>query len=183
MSELIHFLLNFAIAHAQWLLGLSEFVILVLHLYARKLYNHFQLKSWVRCGLDCIYSWSLPSFLLSCVSSGQHPKTFYLNDIFLSCFCCAFVRVCLLMPCGPLLGKGWPLVSRVWCLIVKVSLSNWNPGSGVGLIVSIPDLCPLSNFHVFPRDNIHKPFISMTFFCLVFVMLSCASVYWCLVAP
>ena len=33
----------------------------------------FQLVSWVRCGLDCIDSWSLPSFLLSCVSSGQHP--------------------------------------------------------------------------------------------------------------
>ena len=25
---------------------------------------------------------------------------------FLSCLCYAFVRVCLLMPCGPLLGKG-----------------------------------------------------------------------------
>ena len=48
MSELIPFLclklysLNFAIAHAQWLLGLSEFVILVLHLYARKLYYHLK---------------------------------------------------------------------------------------------------------------------------------------------
>ena len=33
----------------------------------------FQLVSWVRCGLGCIDSLSLPSFLLSCVSSGQHP--------------------------------------------------------------------------------------------------------------
>ena len=41
---------------------------------------------------------------------------------------------------------------------MKVSLSNWYPGSDVGLIVSIPDLCPLSYFHVFPRDNIRKPF-------------------------
>ena len=73
-------------------------------------------------------------------------------------FCYAFVRVCLLMPCGPLLGKGWPLGSRLWCLIVKMSLSNWYPGSGVGLIVSIPYLCPLSYFQVFPRDNIRKPF-------------------------
>ena len=39
---------------------------------------------------------------------------------------------------------------------MKVSLSNWYPGSGVGLIVSIPDLCPLSYFHVFPLDNIRK---------------------------
>ena len=40
----------------------------------------------------------------------------------------------------------------------EFSLSNWYPGSGVGLIVSIPDLCPPSYFHVFPRDNIRKPF-------------------------
>ena len=53
--------------------------------------------------------------------------------LFLSCLCYAFVRVCLLMPCGPLLGKGWPLVSRLWSLIVKLSLSHWYPVSGVVL--------------------------------------------------
>ena len=26
--------------------------------------------------------------------------------VFLSCFCYAFMRICLLMPCGHLLGKG-----------------------------------------------------------------------------
>ena len=37
-----------------------------------------------------------------------------------------------------------PLGSRLWRLIVKLSLSHWYQ---VGcLIVSIPDLCPLSNF-------------------------------------
>ena len=41
---------------------------------------------------------------------------------------------------------------------MKLSLSNWYPGSDVGLIVSIPDLCTLSYFRVFPRDNIRKPF-------------------------
>ena len=41
---------------------------------------------------------------------------------------------------------------------MKLSLSNWYAGSGVGLIVSIPDLCPLSYFPVFPRDNIRKYF-------------------------
>ena len=40
---------------------------------------------------------------------------------------------------------------------MKLSLSNWYPGSGVGLVVSISDLCLLSYFHVFPRDNIRKP--------------------------
>ena len=43
------------------------------------------------------------------------------------------MRVCLLMPCGHLLGKGWPLGSRLWCLIVKLSLSHWCPWSGVVL--------------------------------------------------
>ena len=41
--------------------------------------------------------------------------------------------VCLLMPCGHLLGKGWPLGYRLWCLIVTLSLSHWYPGSGVVL--------------------------------------------------
>ena len=53
--------------------------------------------------------------------------------LFLSCFCYTLVRLCLLMPCGHLLGKGWPLGFRLWCLIVKLSLSHWYPGSGVVL--------------------------------------------------
>ena len=43
------------------------------------------------------------------------------------------MHVCLLMPCGHLLGKGWSLGSRLWCLIVALSLSHWYPGSGVVL--------------------------------------------------
>ena len=53
--------------------------------------------------------------------------------LFLSCFCYAFVCVCLLVPCGHQLEKCWPLGSRLWCLIVKLSLSYWYPGSGVVL--------------------------------------------------
>ena len=52
---------------------------------------------------------------------------------FLSCFCYAFVRVCLFVPCGHLLGKGCPFGSRMWCLTVSLSLSHWYPGSGVVL--------------------------------------------------
>ena len=48
-------------------------------------------------------------------------------------FCYAFMHVCLLMPCGHLLGKVWPLGSRLWCVIVTLSLSHWYPGSGVVL--------------------------------------------------
>ena len=52
---------------------------------------------------------------------------------FLSCVCYAFVRVCLFVPCGHLLGKGWPLGSRLWCLTVCLSLFHWYPGLGVVL--------------------------------------------------
>ena len=47
--------------------------------------------------------------------------------------CYAFVRVCLFVPCGHLLGKGWPLGSRLWCLTVSLSHSHWYLGSGVVL--------------------------------------------------
>ena len=52
---------------------------------------------------------------------------------FLYCVCYAFVCVRLYEPCGHLLGKGIPSGSRLWCLIVSLSLSLWNPGSGVVL--------------------------------------------------
>ena len=48
-------------------------------------------------------------------------------------FCYAFMQVSLLMPCGHLLGKGWPLGFRLWCLIVTLSLSHLYLGSGVVL--------------------------------------------------
>ena len=52
--------------------------------------------------------------------------------LFLSCFCYAFMHVCLLMPCGHLLGKGWPLGSHLWWLItMSNSLSHWYPWSWV----------------------------------------------------
>ena len=48
-------------------------------------------------------------------------------------FCYAFMHICLSMPCGHLLGKGWPFASRLWCLIVTLSLYHWYPGSVVVL--------------------------------------------------
>ena len=44
-----------------------------------------------------------------------------------------FVRVCLIVLCGHLLGGGWPLGFRFLCLTVSLSLSHWYPGSGVVL--------------------------------------------------
>ena len=80
------------------------------------------------------------------------PKRYFFCGsfmLFLSCVWYVFVRVCLLMPCGHLLGKGWPLGSCLWCLIVSLSLFHWYPGSVWYLIVSIPALCTLSYFFKF----------------------------------
>ena len=52
---------------------------------------------------------------------------------FLSCVCNAFVRVCVYVPCGHLLGKGLPLGPRLLCLTVSLSLSHLYPVSGVVL--------------------------------------------------
>ena len=43
------------------------------------------------------------------------------------------MHICLSVLCGHLLGKSWPLGSRLWCLTVSLSLSHWYPGSGVVL--------------------------------------------------
>ena len=69
----------------------------------------------------------------------------------LLCFCSVlcllcFVRVCLYVLRGHLLGKGWPLGSRLWCLLwvchfpIGILCQVWY------LIVSIPDLCNLTYF-------------------------------------
>ena len=64
------------------------------------------------------------------------------------CFCSVlcllcFVRVCLYVLCGHLLGKGWPLGSRLWCLLWVCHFPIGILGQVWYLIVSIPDLCNL----------------------------------------
>ena len=90
-------------------------------------------------GVDLIVS--IPNHCLT----GLSPPVKYFTDrskavllcgsfmFFLSCVCYVFVRVCLYVLCGHLLGKGWPLGSRLWCLTVSLLLSHWYPGSGVVL--------------------------------------------------
>ena len=70
-------------------------------------------------------------------------------------FCYAFMHVCLLMPCGHLLGKGWPLGPRLWCLIVTLSLSYWYPGSGV--VLDCMDSWSLPSFLLSLAQNIFRP--------------------------
>ena len=65
----------------------------------------------------------------------------------LSCVCYVFVRVCLYVLCGHLLGKGWPLGSRLWFLLWVYHFPISILGQVWYLIVSIPDLCTLTYFH------------------------------------
>ena len=64
--------------------------------------------------------------------------------LFLACVCYAFVRVCLFVSCGHLLGKDWPLGSLLWCITVRLSLSHWYLSQVWYLIASTPDLCTLT---------------------------------------
>ena len=73
---------------------------------------------------------------------------------FLSCVCYAFGRVCLYVHCGHLLGKGWPLGSRLWCLTVSLSLFHWYPGSGV--VLDCIDSWSLHTYLLW-HENGHKP--------------------------
>ena len=71
----------------------------------------------------------------------------------LLCFCSVlcllcFVRVCLYVLCGHLLGKGWPLGSRLWCLLWVCHFPIGILGQVWYLIVSIPDLCTITYFYI-----------------------------------
>ena len=73
-------------------------------------------------------------------------------DLFMFLFWLVFamsVRVCLYVLCGHLLGKGWPLGSRLWCLLWVCHFPIGILGQVWYLIVSIPDLCTFTYFQVF----------------------------------
>ena len=69
--------------------------------------------------------------------TGLSPPVKYFTDrskvllLFWIFFVVSVLR--LLCLCAHLLGKGWSLGSRLWCLTVSLSLSYWYPGSGVVL--------------------------------------------------
>ena len=74
-------------------------------------------------------------------SSGLSPPVKYFTDrskavllLWIICVVClSCFRVCLLLPCGHLLGKGCPLGSCWWCLLYLRYFPMWYPGSGVVL--------------------------------------------------
>ena len=88
----------------------------------------------------------------------------------LLCFCSVlcllcFVRVCLYVLRGHLLGKGWPLGSRLWCLLWVCHFPIGILGQVWYLIVSIPDLCNLTYFNraetTCYRTNFHTPVLEL----------------------
>ena len=71
----------------------------------------------------------------------------------LLCFCSVLCLLCLcarLFICALWSPAGKGLTSWLSFVVstVSLSLSNWYPGSGVVLIVSIPDLCTLTYLEV-----------------------------------
>ena len=62
--------------------------------------------------------------------------------IYVLYFSCDYV--CSLLPCGHLLGKGWPLGSCLWCVFVTFPCGIM--GQVWYLIASIPEFCRLSYF-------------------------------------
>ena len=88
------------------------------------------------CALRCVHS----SFAI--ISIGKVVLLLWIFYVFvLSCACYVFVRVCLYVLCGHLLIKGWPLGSRLWCLLWVCHFPIGILGQVWYLIVSIPDLC------------------------------------------
>ena len=55
----------------------------------------------------------------------------YICVIYVLCLSC--LCICSLLPCVHLLGKGWPLGSCLWCLIVFCRFPMWYPWSYVAL--------------------------------------------------
>ena len=88
-------------------------------------------------GDDALWGWrreiGLSPPVKYCTDRSKAVLLLWIFYVFRSCVCYVFVCVCLYVLCGHLLGNGWPLGSRMWCLTVSLSLFHWYPGSGVVL--------------------------------------------------
>ena len=140
-----------------------------------------EMMNWQVRGLSCkpnIYmSWSTSDLRMRFAPRHQFnpsgkiilptvPRRYFFCGsfmLFLVCVCYAFMRVCLLLPCGHLLRKGWPLGSRIWFPIVSLLLSHRYPGSGVVLDCidswSLPPFVLLIFFLEQPQLEICDPFV------------------------
>ena len=102
--------------------------------------------------LQMFWSWSenVHSFAYNPQISSWAVLLLWIFYVFvLSCVWCVSVHVCLYVLCGHLLGKGWPLGSRLWCLLWVCHFPIGILGQVRYLIVSFPDLCTLTYFVTF----------------------------------
>ena len=53
---------------------------------------------------------------------------FVVSVLFSLCLCALLFIDALWSPAEGGVGGGWPLGSRLWCLVVKLSLSHWCAG-------------------------------------------------------
>ena len=70
-------------------------------------------------------------------------------------FCLVFAMFCArLFICALWSPAGKGLTSWLSFVVssVSLSLSHWYPGSGVVLVVSIPDLCTITYFYIWPKS-------------------------------
>ena len=76
-------------------------------------------------------------------------------------FCLVFAMFCArLFICALWSPAGKGLTSWLSFVVssVSLSLSHWYPGSGMVLIVSIPDLCTITYFYMF---SLYKPMLNL----------------------
>ena len=95
---------------------------------------------------------------------------------FLSCVCYDYVCVCLLMPCGHLLGRGWPLGSLLWYL--SLLHSHWYPmWSDVVLdwinSLSLPSFLLSLAVSLFHHNMLIDLIGSLRWFCCCWSMVYC----------
>ena len=95
--------------------------------FAAYICNNYQnLKTWLKNNIyHYQWTWNVEIFWMS-------------SFVFYCVLCFSCFHICSLLPCGHLLGKGWPVGSCWWCLLYFCYFSMWYPGSGVvlGCIVS-----------------------------------------------
>ena len=100
----------------------------------------------------------------------------------LLCFCSVlcllcFVHVCLYVLCGHLLGKGWPLGSRLWCLLWVCHFPIGILGQVWYLIVSIPDLCTITYLYNGYNVYVQRTFSASHNFCFSAYLFHLKSLY------
>ena len=98
-----------------------------------KMRQHWHYASpFLSCIIVLVYTWTIYAYMLS-HKVGWHRKTLvppfatfqgdtsFVHHCVIYVLCLSCFRLCLLLPCSHLLGKGWPLGFCLWRFIVFVT--------------------------------------------------------------